>query len=611
MDRNQATGIMLILLLLFVYFQFFAPNPQPKKVNKDTSGVQSSKQSPEPTTANDSVLSDVGSDSIANEKFRKTYGDFAVAATGEEKEVVIENEDIKVTLSTKGGRVKRVLLKNYQTYDKKPLVLIDEENHRMSFSVPTKTGDIPLYDLHFTTTSSNTQVAATDTARISFRLALSPNQYIEQVYTLGGAGFQVGYDVRFVGLDNVIKNEPIQFYWLEHLKKLELDMEQSRITSTINYYSTEEEFEQLDESSKDAQKEVVTTPIKWVSLKQKFFLSSIIARNTAFAGGELASSVDPADSNTVKTLEARLQIPTADLKSGKGSFTYYFGPNDYQIIEEVAEDFGDNVYLGWPIVRVINKYVIVWLFHLLEQVFSSYGIIIILLVLIIRVMLLPLSYKSYISLAKTRVLQPEIQAIKEKHGDDMQKVQQEQMKLYQQVGVNPLSGCIPMLLQMPILLALFSLFPNLIEFRQESFLWADDLSTYDSIASLPFVVPFYGSHVSLFTILMTISSVAFAYFNSQMTASTMQGPMQSLQYIMPLMFMFILNSLPAALTFYYFVSNVVSIAQQLIIRNFVDEEKIRRTLDENKLKNKDKKKSKFQQRLEDALKAAEESKKKK
>jgi YidC/Oxa1 family membrane protein insertase len=267
------------------------------------------------------------------------------------------------------------------------------------------------------------------------------------------------------------------------------------------------------------------------------------------------------------------------------------------------------VYFGWPIVRIINRYFIVNVFHFLEKFISNYGIIIIILVLLIRVLLLPLSYKSYISLAKTKVLQPEIEEIKARNGDDMAKVQQEQMKLYQQVGVNPLSGCIPVLLQMPILLALFSLFPNLIELRQKEFLWSSDLSTYDSIATLPFAIPFYGSHVSLFTILMTISSVAYAYFNNQV--STIQGPMKSLQYIMPIMFMFILNSLPAGLTFYYFVSNVISIGQQVIIRKFVDESKIRRVLEENKLKNKDKKKSRFAQRLEDALKNAEEAKKKK
>jgi YidC/Oxa1 family membrane protein insertase len=453
------------------------------------------------------------------------------------------------------------------------------------------------------------QIAEGDSSAVTFRLALSPTQTIEQTYSLRGSGFELGYDLRLNGLNNLVANSPAQFYWLNHLKRLELDMEQSRITSTINYYTTEGNFEQVTEASKQQEEELVATPLRWVSLKQKFFLAAIIANTTAFTNSTLRTSVNEADSNTVKTLEAALNIPIADLQNGRGNFSYYFGPNDYRIVTGVAEDFGENVYFGWPVVRVINRYMIVPLFHFLENFFTNYGVIILILVLIVRLLLLPLNYKSYISLAKTKVLQPEIQAIKEKHGDDMAKVQQEQMKLYQQVGVNPLSGCIPVLLQMPFLLAMFSLFPNLIELRQKEFLWSSDLSTYDSIANLPFTIPFYGSHISLFTILMTLSSVAYAYFNNQV--STIQGPMKSLQYVMPIMFMFILNNLPAGLTYYYFVANVVSIAQQLVIRRFVDEDKIKALLEENKLKNKDKKKSKFQQRLEEALKNADEAKKKK
>jgi YidC/Oxa1 family membrane protein insertase len=609
MDRNQATGIMLILLLLFVYFQFFAPNPQPKQVMKDTSGAKSNQASRD-TTSRQTVSADsLPNDSLANEQLRKTFGDFASAAAGQDQDVILENKDIRVTLGTRGGRIKEVLLKNYQTYDRKPLILLDEQTSDMVLTLPANSGNIALQDLFFTTSNSNTQVTEGDSSTVTFRLALSPSQTIEQTYSLRGSGFEMGYDLKLNGMDNITTNSSAQLYWLNHLKRLELDMEQSRITSTINYYTTEGNFEQVTEASQSQEEEIVATPVKWVSLKQKFFLSAIIGNTTAFTNSVLRTNVDAADSNTVKTLEATMSIPVADLKNGKGNFSYYFGPNDYRIVKEVTEDFGENVYFGWPIVRVINRYMIVPLFHFLEGFFSNYGIIILILVLIVRLILLPLNYKSYISLAKTKVLQPEIQAIKEKHGDDAAKVQQEQMKLYQQVGVNPLSGCIPVLLQMPFLLAMFSLFPNLIELRQKEFLWSTDLSTYDSIASLPFPIPFYGSHISLFTILMTISSVAYAYFNNQV--STIQGPMKSLQYVMPVMFMFILNNLPAGLTYYYFVANVVSITQQVVIRRFVDEDKIKALLEENKLKNKDKKKTKFQQRLEDALKNAEEAKKKK
>lgn len=606
MDRNQLIGITLIFLLLFVYLQFFAPNPQPKQVMKDTAAQLADTAKSEPATP---VVTDTfENDSLVQERNRRQYGEFAVGATGEAREIVLENKDIRVTLSTLGGRVKRVLLKDYKTFDGKPLVLIDPESSNMSLRLPTTRGEIDLMKLYFNTAGTGAQVVTGgDSARVVFRLTLSPTQYVEQVYTLQGAGFQVGYDLRLVGLDNVVKNEPVRFDWISHLKRFELDLESSRITSTVNYFTAEEEFNNLSEASQDPEELEVTDPLQWVSLKQKFFLSSFIARNTLIAGAVLRSNVNVADSNTVKTLEANMALPVADLKSGKGSFDFYFGPNDYQVINDVAEEFGKNVYLGWPVVQWVNRFVIVPLFHFLERFINNYGVLIIVLVLLIKTLLLPLVYRSYIGMAKMRAMKPEIDEMKAKYPDDMQKQQQEQMKLYSQVGVNPLSGCIPVLLQMPILLALFSLFPNLIELRQESFLWANDLSTYDSIATLPFVIPFYGSHVSLFTILMTISSIAYAYYNNQLT--TIEGPTKTLQYIMPVMFMFILNSLPAGLSFYYFVSNMVTIGQQLVIRRFVDDDKIRRTLEENKVKNKDKKKSKFQQRLEDALKQAEEAKK--
>lgn len=606
MDRNQLIGITLIFLLLFVYLQFFAPNPQPKQVNKDTAAQLADTAKRAPTAAAPNAPNP--NDSLVREQYRRQYGDFAVAAAGETRDVVLENKDLRLTLSTQGGAIKEVLLKNYKTFNGEPLVLIDPRSSTMSLRLPTATGELDLMRLFFTTSSPSPQVVRErDSSAVVFRLNVSPTQYVEQVYSLKGSGFQVGYDLRLVGLDNLVRNNPVHLDWTARLKRLELDIESSRITSTVNYYTAGEGFDYISEASKDPEEKQVGEPLQWISLKQKFFLASLIARNTQISSAVLRSSVNAADSSTIKTLEANLTLPIADLKSGKGNYEFYFGPNDYQLIEDIAEDFGKNVYLGWPVVNLVNRFIIVPLFHLLEKVITNYGVLIIVLVLLIKTMLLPLVYRSYIAMAKMRAMKPEIDEMKAQYPDDMQKQQQEQMKLYGQVGVNPLSGCIPVLLQMPILLALFSLFPNLIEFRQQGFLWANDLSTYDSIATLPFVIPFYGSHVSLFTILMTISSIAYAYYNNQLT--TIEGPTKTLQYIMPVMFMFILNSLPAGLSFYYFVSNVVTIGQQLTIRRFVDDNKIRQTLEENKVKNKDKKKSKFQQRLEDALRQAEEAKK--
>jgi YidC/Oxa1 family membrane protein insertase len=267
-------------------------------------------------------------------------------------------------------------------------------------------------------------------------------------------------------------------------------------------------------------------------------------------------------------------------------------------------DFEKNIDLGWSVFAWVNKLLVIPVFNFLEQYFTNYGIIIILLVVFLKTLLFPLTYKSYLSMAKMKVLKPEIDAIKEKHEGDMQKSQQETMKLYSSMGVNPLSGCVPMLLQIPILFALLNFFPNSIELRQEGFLWAHDLSTYDVFAKLPFTIPFYGDHVSMFTLLMTLSTILYTWQNNQV--NTMQGPMKFYSYLMPVMIMFVVNSFSAGLSFYYFVANIITFGQQAIIRLFVDDKKIRAKLEENQVKNKDKKPGGFQKRLQEAMKAAGE-----
>ena len=344
----------------------------------------------------------------------------------------------------------------------------------------------------------------------------------------------------------------------------------------------------------------------WVSFRQKFFTSAIISA-TPFTNGQVSSYTNFEDTTSVKNMAMSMTLPYADFIGNNSTFKFYYGPNNYAILKDVAPDFSENVELGWSVLSWINKFAIIPIFHFLEQYISNYGVIIIIMVIILRIVLAPLTYKSHMGMAKMRVMKPELDELKAKHGDDAQKAQQEQMALYQKVGINPLSGCIPMLLQMPILFAMFYFFPNSIELRQESFLWATDLSTYDSIWDLPFDIPFYGDHVSLFTLLMTASTILYTWSNSQMT--TVQGPMKSLQYIMPIMFLFFLNSYSSGLTFYYFVSNIVSFGQIALFRKFIDEDKIKKVLDENRKKNVNKKKSSFQQKLEEAMRAKDQKKK--
>ncbi|MEZ0612050.1 membrane protein insertase YidC [Fibrella sp. WM1] len=600
MDRNQLIGLLLILAM-FVGYQYLVPKPPPEK--KPTQQTKTTK----PTSGSAATAAATAPlDSIAA---RTQFGAFAAAANGEARDIVIENPEVKVTFTTLGGRVKEVLLKKYKTFDGKPLLLIDAKTSETSVVLPTKSGSVDLHELYFQTA---TQSGTASGQAITFRAEIGPGQSVEQTYTVPAAGYVIDYALKTNGLDGVLGNGDVRFLWEDRMQQYENDLKNNRVAATINYLTADENFDKLpeNESSNEA---VVEEPVKWFAIKHKYFLSAFIAQAGQLTKAKFQTTVDPADSSTVKTALADVSMPLADIKGGKGSFRYYYGPNDFQLIKEgIAPEFDRNVYLGYSILKPINKYFFVPMFNFFEKFIGNYGILIVCLVIFVKLLLTPLTYKSYVSMAKMRVLAPEIEEIKARVGDDMTKQQQEQMKLYSEVGVSPLSGCIPVLATMPILLALFQLFPNLIELRQKAFLWAPDLSTYDAFINLGTNIPFVGNHISLFTVMMTASSIAYAYYNNQ-TTPQQPGPvnMKALSYIFPLMFMFVLNSFPAGLTWYYFVSNVVTIAQQLLIRNFVDEGKIRVLLDENrqKIAAGGGKKSKFQEMLQKQLAAAEDARK--
>lgn len=600
MERNQVIGLVLILTMLIGY-QILVPTPvEPTKTTQEQ--VQ-----PEPAAPVNVESTTPLQDST---QAKAIYGDFASAALGDAQDLTIETNDLRVVFSNKGGVMKEVMLKKYKTFDQKPLYLVSEGHTKFELEVPTSKGNIDLANLYFTTTASDRTLAENDSAVITYRLALADNQYVEQTYVVRGSGYVVDYGIKSEGIADAGK--PLHYGWDNEMLQFENDMSENRKAVTINFYT--EEMESLSLSPESNTSEIAETPVKWFTMKHKYFLAGLLAGKSPLQDVKMEANVNPNDTVVVKSLVVDASIPGAALRDGTAQFQYYLGPNDYHIIDEVAaENFNENVYLGYAFLKPINEFFLVPLFNQLEKVFSNYGILIICLVLIVKSLLTPLTYKSYVSMAKMRVLAPELAELKEKNPDDMAKQQQDQMKLYQQVGVSPLSGCVPVLATMPILFSLFFLFPNLIELRQQSFLWANDLSTYDSFIKLPVNIPFYGNHVSLFTVLMTISSIGYAYYNNQMTP-TQPGPvnMKFLSYLMPLMFMFVLNSFPAGLTFYYFVSNVVTILQQQIIRRFVDEDKIKKILDENRAKNANgnKKQSKFQKYLEKTLQAGEEAKRK-
>ncbi|MDL5045719.1 membrane protein insertase YidC [Oscillatoria amoena NRMC-F 0135] len=595
MDRNQAIGLTLIAVVLLGYFLWFAPRPEPIPQQ-----VPTFQQLPADSTADVVVAETLQKpDSVLTAAF----GNLSGFLSGEEQVIPIETEDMKISFSTKGGVIKELELKNYKTYSGKPLKLIEPRSNTFQLTSHRNGGALDLYALH----CQVNQTRSADTTRLTFVARIDENNYFEHTYSIPARGFQIGYTVKAAGLSSEL-SENLTFQWTSFLRLLERDLADSRINTTITYHYNGS-MDELAPRSTSVENETFAGNLQWVTFKQKFFLSSFIS-SKGFPGGEIETAVNEADTSVVKRANVKVFIPSSAL-SGKGSvFSFYFGPNDYKAIGKVAPDFAKNVYLGWPPVYWINKYVIFPVFHFLTKSINNFGLIIIILVILLRIVLLPLSYKSYLSMAKMKVLKPELDEIKEKFGEDMSKVQQEQLKLYQQAGVNPISGCVPILLQMPILFAMFYLFPNSIELRQQSFLWADDLSTYDSIINLPFTIPLYGSHVSLWTLLMTISTLVITWQNNQV--SSVQGPMKSMSYIMPVVFLFVLNTFPAGLSFYYFMSNIITFGQQAIIRRFVDEGKIKHIMDEHRrtMAAGGGKKSRFMSKLEEAMKASEESRKK-
>ncbi|PRY87151.1 membrane protein insertase YidC [Mongoliibacter ruber] len=602
MDRNQATGLILFAAVLLIYSLFFASVPEPLP-EESTEAAQTAiaKEGQDDQAQEDVIVEFDEPDSLQDIAAQRKFGVFAAMTKGQEEDVIIENDKMIVTFSTKGAEIKQVELKEFKTWDQRPLLLLDESSSDLDFIIQTDKGELSLNQFYFNPTASTIDMEGVNAQVITF-IAQSGNGQIVRTYTLPEGGYILGKSLEFAGLNGNLSNSNVQIVWEDRLLRQEQDLEESRRKTNINWYKLSGKHNDLSLTS-DSDDDQIGEPLKWMSFSQRFFTAGIIAESQFNSGN--FEQVTPKDTLTVKNMRAELQLP---LENGRVGLNYYFGPNNYNVLKKVTPGFEENVYMGYVFVSWVNKYIIVNLFQFLERYFTNYGVIIILIVVIIKLFLFPLTYKSYVGMAKMRVIKPEIDELKAKYPDDPTKMQQEQMKLFGKLGVSPISGCLPMVFQMPFLFAMFFFFPNSIELRQESFLWAHDLSTYDAIFYLPFNIPFYGSHVSLFTLLMTVSQIAYTHFNNQLTAQT--GPMKNIGYIMPVIFMFVLNSFPAALSFYYFVSNMVTFGQQALIKLFVDDSKIRQKVEESKLKNANKKKSKFQQKLEDAMRAAEANKKK-
>ncbi len=603
--------MVLIALIIGVFVWFSKPSAEELEAQKR---MQDSLAKVEMAQAQEAAARDAAKalqeekqasipDSIIQKQNEDKYGLFAGAVEGENKFYTLENDLIKVKLASKGAKVYSVEVKNYTNYKEEPLVLFDGDTNVFGFNFFHNNRILNTNNLFFEVdeTASNDSI-------LRFQIALGDEQFMAFDYYLPANAYTLDYNIVQNNINDIIQSNRGGFDldW-----KLDVVAQEKGRKFEIQYSGVYFKYDQdeVDDISGKSGSEDFRTPVKWLAYKDQFFSSILIAKDK-FAGGKVDANVYPAEDNSplLSTNTASLVIPDDGGKQSVKSFQFYFGPNKYKILKKFKDlNLKEIIPLGWGIFGWINKIAVIPIFNWLEGGIASYGIIILLLTLIIKLVLFPLTYKSYLSTAKMKVLKPQIEEINERiPKEKAMERQKATMALYQKAGVSPLGGCLPMLLQMPILFAMFRFFPASIELRHESFLWATDLSSYDAIVTwttnIPILSKYYGNHISLFTLLMGATNLIYTRMNQEMTQSTNQMPgMKGMMYLMPVMFLVFFNNYASGLSYYYFISTLITIIQTVAIRKFfIDEKAILAKLNANQKK--PKKKSGFQARIEQMAK---------
>ncbi|XLS28179.1 membrane protein insertase YidC [Flavobacteriaceae bacterium M23B6Z8] len=610
LDINSIIGFILIGLIVMWYFYNNKPNPEQIQKDKEKQEqveevTPEAQQQPE---VQEAVLDLSDSTQLAN--YKSTLGTFAYSATlpsAKPDSIVFENDLVYFKISTKGGQITEARMKEFVTYDSIPVYLVKDGNASFNLNLSTTDNRIlNTQDLYFEpvlTKNGENQV-------LSMKLKAAPDKYLEYRYELKPNDYMVDFTVRSVGLGNILNSsKPADVTWklkgIRHSKSVTYENRYTRLT----YQYEDGKVDKLSPSGEDEETE---SDVKWLSYRQHFF-SSILVADQPFEKATLVSKdfVDnEEDINTKFTKEYTAKIPLA-IEGGElnHNLKWYYGPTDVTVLEKYEGlDLDDSIPFGWGIFGVINKHVFTPMYNWLSG-FLPYGIAIIIMTIIVRLALSPVTYKSYLSQAKMKVLRPEINEINEKYKDEAMKKQQETMKLYGKAGVSPMSGCVPALLQLPIFYALFMFFPTAFALRQKSFLWAEDLASYDVIAQLPFNIPFYGDHVSLFPILASIAIFFYMMMTTGQNMQTQPGMpnMKFIMYLSPLLMLFFFNNYASGLSLYYFVSNLITIFIMLAIKRFIiDEDKIHAKIQENKKK--PKKENKFQRKMREMMEQAEQQK---
>ncbi|NVJ88607.1 MAG: membrane protein insertase YidC [Flavobacteriaceae bacterium] len=611
-DYNSFIGMLLLGGIMLWYLNTNQPEVEPEQTQ--TTQVKDSTTTTKKETVEPNIVETVENDSLQNVALQNKFGAFAYSAlNGNEGNITIENELVKLTIDNKGGQIKEALIKNYKTYDSLPLYMIKDNN--ASFNINFETTDnriLNTKDLFFIPTFSKNG----ENQVLSLKLKVSETQFLEYRYEMKPNEYMVDFSIRSQGLSSVFNSSnPINLNWSLDGYRHEKSMKTENTMYSYYYYKANDEVDYLNAGNTE-----VVNDLDWVAYKQHFFTSNLLS-DTPFTNATVTSTdlVKDEKLDTVFTKRYELKTPLA-LTGGELNYNmkWFYGPSDYNLLKTYkGTDLDETADLGWGIFGFLNRTIFYPVFNLLKGFLSNYGLIIILMTIVVRIIMSPLVYKSYLSSAKMKVIRPELQAVNEKYPgkENAMKRQQEIMAVQRKAGVNMMSGCVPALLQMPVFFALFKFFPTNISLRQESFLWAEDLSSYDTIFMLPFEIPFYGNHVSLFPILASIAIFFYMKMN-QSQQMNMQAPpqegmpdmskmMKYMIYFSPIMMLFFFNNYASSLSLYYFVSNLLTISIMFVIKNYViDEDKIHAQIEENKKK--PKKVSKFRQRIDAAMKQAQE-----
>ena len=595
-DLKSIIGFVLIFILLLWVMNNNRPTQEELAKRKAEQEQAAAAKNPQNNTAT-AATADLGA---------FAYGNAQV--TAKDGVTVIENKDVKLTINNKGGDLKEVLLKQFKTYESMPVYLIKDKNAIFALNFKTTQGqELNTQQLYFE--PSLTQKDGKQL--LSMKVKTGENSYLEYVYTLPAEGYMVDVAVRSQGLSGVLNSQnPIELVWGLKARRMEKSVTyENRYTQSAIRYA-DDKINRMSQGGNSGTKE---EQVSWVAYKQHLFTSVLIS-DSAFANGDFLSyniaNEESKDVKYTKNLKSTFPLKT---KGGElsESLHFYFGPSDYNVLKQYNDKYEltELIPLGWGIFGWLNKWLFIPLYNFLADYFSV-GLVIILMTIIVRLLLSPIVYKSYVSQAKMKVLRPEIEEINKKYEEPMKR-QQETMALYSKAGVNPMSGCIPALLQLPVFLALFNFFPTEFGLRQKSFLWAEDLSSYDAIFELPFSIPFYGSHVSLFPLLASVAIFIYSLMTMAQTVQPQQPGMPNMKfliYLSPVMMLFFFNNYASGLSLYYFVSNLLTILIMLAIKYWIlDEKKIHAQIQENKMK--PKKESKFQAKMREMMEQAEAQRK--